>query len=356
MPRGTIDQRSGRYRARYPTADGRWVGKSFARKLDAQRWLSTQLASIAHGDWVDPAAGRITFQEFAVAWRMQQPHRPSTAQTTEHRLARVLPAIGQQQLAAITPADIRRLVTSLSGELAPSTVEGLYRLVATIFKAAVADRLISETPCRRIALPRPDGRQVVPMTVEEVRLLADTVPPRYRAAVLAAAGLGVRQGELFGLTVDRIDRRRRTVRVDRQLVSGTGQATGLGPVKTPASVRTIPAPAVVLDALTAHLQEFGEGPDRLVFTTRFRTPVTRKTAFEVWRAAADGLGLPHLRGWHDLRHFYASLLIAGGESVKVVQKRLGHKSAMETLDTYGHLWPDSEESTRLVVDNALGTD
>ncbi len=48
------------------------------------------------------------------------------------------------------------------------------------------------------------------------------------------------------------------------------------------------------------------------------------------------------------------MLIAGGESVKVVQKRLGHKSAMETLDTYGHLWPDSEESTRVTVDRLLG--
>jgi hypothetical protein len=42
---------------------------------------------------------------------------------------------------------------------------------------------------------------------------------------------------------------------------------------------------------------------------------------------------------HDLRHFYASLLIRHGASVKTVQARLGHKSATETLDTYGHLWP-----------------
>jgi integrase len=58
--------------------------------------------------------------------------------------------------------------------------------------------------------------------------------------------------------------------------------------------------------------------------------------------------------FHDLRHFYASLLIRHGESVKVVQKRLGHKSAVETLDTYSHLWPDSEDRTREAVDTALG--
>ena len=59
-------------------------------------------------------------------------------------------------------------------------------------------------------------------------------------------------------------------------------------------------------------------------------------------------------GFHSLRHFYASLLIRHGESVKVVQARLGHASAAETLDTYSHLWPDSEDRTRAAVDEVLG--
>jgi integrase len=58
--------------------------------------------------------------------------------------------------------------------------------------------------------------------------------------------------------------------------------------------------------------------------------------------------------FHDLRHFYASLLIRHGESVKVIQARLGHASASETLDTYSHLWPDSEDRTREAVDAVLG--
>ncbi len=57
--------------------------------------------------------------------------------------------------------------------------------------------------------------------------------------------------------------------------------------------------------------------------------------------------------FHDLHHYYVSLLIRHGESVKVVQRRLGHKTAQETLDTYGHLWPDSDDRTRLAVDLEL---
>lgn len=64
--------------------------------------------------------------------------------------------------------------------------------------------------------------------------------------------------------------------------------------------------------------------------------------------------LPGGPRYHGLRHYYTSLLIARGASVKVVQDRLGHASAMETLDTYGHLWPDSDDHTRTAIDEVLG--
>ncbi|HEY6749208.1 MAG TPA: tyrosine-type recombinase/integrase [Mycobacteriales bacterium] len=67
-----------------------------------------------------------------------------------------------------------------------------------------------------------------------------------------------------------------------------------------------------------------------------------------------GSGLPDSVTFHDLRHYCASLLIRHNESVKVVQARLGHASAVETLDTYSHRWPDSEDRTRLAVDEVLG--
>ncbi len=64
-------------------------------------------------------------------------------------------------------------------------------------------------------------------------------------------------------------------------------------------------------------------------------------------------GLPDGFRYHDLRHYFASLLIASGTDVKTVQARLRHASAKTTLDTYGHLWPDRDESTRAAVDAVL---
>ena len=64
-------------------------------------------------------------------------------------------------------------------------------------------------------------------------------------------------------------------------------------------------------------------------------------------------GLPTSFRFHEGRHYFASLLVASGADVKVVRARLRHASAMTTLDTYAHLWPDSDDSTRAAVDTVL---
>jgi integrase len=60
-------------------------------------------------------------------------------------------------------------------------------------------------------------------------------------------------------------------------------------------------------------------------------------------------GLPEGFTFHGLRHYLASWLIASGADIKTVQARMRHGSARTTLDTYGHLWPDADESTRSAV-------
>jgi integrase len=82
-----------------------------------------------------------------------------------------------------------------------------------------------------------------------------------------------------------------------------------------------------------------------------------QVAWKLERAMRKARGkvedLPAGFRFHDLRHYLASLLIASGADVKVVQTRLRHASAKTTLDTYCHLWPDSDESTRAAIDAVL---
>lgn len=90
-----------------------------------------------------------------------------------------------------------------------------------------------------------------------------------------------------------------------------------------------------------------------MFTAPAGGPLTRATLSDAWRRAGELVGIPKGDGYHQLRHFYASTLIQGGESVKTVQERLGHATASITLDTYSHLFPADEDKTRQVVGSAL---
>jgi integrase len=174
------------------------------------------------------------------------------------------------------------------------------------------------------------------------------------ALILLAAGTGLRQGECFGLTLPRLDMLRRTVRVEEQLLLRPGGPPVLAPPKTDASLRTVPLPQVVVDAVAVHLAQFPVGESGLLFTNEQGLGI-RRTRFSasVWHPSVNAAGLPVGTHFHELRHFYASLLIDAGESVKVVQSRLGHATAKETLDTYGHLWPDTENRTREAVDGVF---
>ena len=256
-------------------------------------------------------------------------------------------------MASIRLSEVQAWVRGRTEVLAPSTVEVVFRIFAAILNAAIDDRIIARSPATGVRLPRQAKHQVEPPTVDQVIALIDAMPDRYRALVVLAAGTGLRQGECFGLTVDRVDFLRRTIRVDRQLVLTEGPPQ-FGPPKTQASVRTVPLPNVVASALAAHLERWPAGGDGLIFTDSCGGPLRRNLFGEVWRRTVEGIGLPGVR-FHDLRHFYASLLIRHGESVKVVQARLGHASASETLDTYSHLWSDNEERTRAAVDSYLAT-
>jgi integrase len=349
---------AGTWRARWRDHQGKTQGKSgFRTKTEAVHHAMAQETAVSAGTYIDPSAGKQTFEAYAERWREVQVHRRGTALQVEGNLRRnVYPYIGHQHLRSIRRTDIQHLMKQLSTKLALSTCEVVYRYVVAVFRAAVADKLIPENPCAGMKAPRPEKAKVVPLSVEQVHALADALPDRYRAMVILAAGTGLRQGEAFGLTVDRVDFLRRTLRVDQQLVLHAGSEPVLAPPKTPGSYRTIPLANAVLEALSGHMANHFHNvmkmvPDGLIFTGDKGRPIRRNRFGEVWRRAEQETGVDAT--FHDLRHFYASVLIRSGASVKVVQERLGHASAMETLDTYAHLFPDEEDRSRQAVEDVL---
>jgi integrase len=341
----------GRWRARWRTPDGRDQSKVFDRKVDAERHLVDVQHRILTGSYVDDRLGRVTVKAYAEEWRARQVHRLSTRDLVELALRnRVYPTFGDRELGSIHPSEVQTWVTKLSQRLAPSTVEQTFRLLAGIYLDAVRDRYVVRTPCDGVKLPRRDKVEVVPPTVEQVQEIVTRLPERYRACGWVAAGAGLRMGEVLGLKVERVEFLRRQLRVIEQLVTPNKGAPRLGSPKTPSSVRTVPLGEVLLGQLSEHVGRFDPEPEHgLMFSTSEGNPVRKSTFDAAWARAVRDADMGKVR-FHDLRHFYASALISAGCSIKAVQSALGHANASETLDTYSHLWPSDEDTTRCAID------
>lgn len=343
-----------RWQARWIDDAGNEPTKVFRTKEAAEAHVIAMENDVRAGNYIDPKHGRQTFEAYAEQWRKNQiHHRESTADLVSSALrTHVYPVFGSRAIGSVRRKDVQDMVNLAQERLAPSTIEITYGFVASVFKSAVLDRVVNETPCLKINLPEVIQKKVVPLVIPQVSKIHLQVPDRMKAAVIIAAASGLRQGELFGLTVDRLEGSCDNVVlvVDRQ----RGKKAGTwAPLKTEASDRRVAIGLLASRVLWAHLARYREGKYGHVFSTVRRAEVSRQTAGDVWRAAIDGMGLPERSGWHDLRHHHASLLIAKGLSVAAVADRLGHKNQAETFATYSHLWPPDEFRAVAAVDEAL---
>jgi integrase len=343
-----------RWLALWIGVDGLEHSKAFAKQSDAQKYATAMEADALRGiRYADPRRGAITIREYGEdAFLPSMLHlRPNSVDTyRSHLRNHVYPLLGSRKIGTITRTDAREFVKVVSAKVAPTTMQTVYAVLRAMMQHAFdADpQVIPANPCTRIKLPAKDKRVLEPMPAASVIGLADAITPRYRLAVVLAAGLGLREGEALGLTVSRVDFLHRRVHVREQAQGGK-----LAELKTRASTRTVPADDWVLNEISSHMQRYGTGQDRLIITDRRGRMQPRNTFNYHWRQAVKAAGFPAGTRFHDLRHWYASTLIAANLNPKVIQARLGHATIKETMDTYGHLFPEAEDLGRGVIDSIV---
>lgn len=360
-----------RYDVNYREPDGRKRRKTFLKKSDAEGFATSVETDKRRGAYLDPDAGRITFKKYAEEWLANQTFEATTREATELRLRiHAYPVLGSRMLSQIKPSTVQAWLSGLS--VKSSTYRRvIFANVSTVLSAAVDDERIAKNPCKAgsVTVPKKDTAKIVPWNAERVQLVRAALPEHYRIALDLGVGLGLRQGEVFGLSPDDVNWLRGTVEITRQVKILGGNRQVLGPPKG-GKVRTIPLPATVRDLLATYLaehparsvtlpwRELGGDPVTvpLVLTTRETTAVNRNYFNTyVWKKALTAAGIETARtnGMHALRHHYASVLLDAGESIKAVSEYLGHSDAGFTLRTYTHLMPSSDERTRRAVDDAF---
>ena len=329
-PFGTLDRLpSGRYRARYWQL-GRQVsaGCAFATKAEARAWLAGVETDMTRGLHVDPSAGSIRFGDYAATWMSQRALRPHTRETYESQLRHILARFENEELARITPTEVRawrgRLVNS---DLHPNTAAKVYRLFRNIMGTAVDDGLLRVNPVniKGAAVEHSIERPLV--SWRDVGRLAEAIHPRFSALVWTAAGTGLRFGELTGLTLKHVDLKAGRVRVEQGLTRVAGRGPALFPVKSDAGYRTVGLPRTARDVLRAHLAAFTDHHgDALVFTTVTGKPLLNRYFAPYWRRAKTAAGVDQTVHFHDLRHLAGTTAASAGASLKEVMARIGHAS------------------------------
>jgi len=216
--------------------------------------------------------------------------------------------------------------------------------------------------------PAPDRRTVVPWPAQRVAAVAAALPDRYRATMAVAAGLGLRQGECFGLAVEDVDFLRGVAHVRRQVRIVRNRLV-FAPPKT-GKTRDVPLPESVALRLAARLEPWRPWRSPCRGASRPGGPRPRgwcspPASGRYWpaRTATATSGNPR---WTRLAcrqpettactppaTTNASALLEDGVNIRAVAEYLGHNDPGFTLRVYAHLMPSSDDRARQAVDRAL---
>jgi integrase len=344
-----------RWYARYRDPSGNQRTKTFNRKLDAERYVTSIESAKLAGAYVDPVRAKMTVGELAQQWTAGKVNlKPTTRARYDSALnVHVLPRWNSTPLARVEHGDIQKWVAEMTArKQSGAAVRKSFGVFSSILDLAVRTKRIPSNPAAGVHMPPMNQKRRRYLTAKEVGQLAiasaalpaerprrgtDAAFAQYRLAVLVLAYCGLRWSELAGLKVARVDLMRRRIEVAEAVTEIDGGTIVWGTPKSHER-RSVPLPRFLADELLPHLA--GRPGDDLVFTAPAGGVMRNRTARRAWfNRAAAAIGAPGLTP-HELRHTAASLAVSAGANVKAVQRMLGHASAAMTLDRYADLFDD----------------
>lgn len=344
-----------RWRARYRASDGREHSRSFLRKADACLFAAEQEAAVLTGVWIDPSAGKTPLRVWAERVMASRLHlRPATrVRDVTYLDNHVLDAFGDRPIGHISREEVQAWIKFLAETkgLAPRTIRECYRVLASLMREAVDSKLIAESPCRRIALPRIPNTEKRFLSAMEVSRLAGCIDPRFGAFVYVGSYLGLRWGELAGLKRVNVNLGARRARVVGSLERAGHGFRYVEETKTSATRRTLSLPDFLVRILSDHLAFVPDS--EFVFpapTGGCLNYHSWKSRF--WNPAVQKAGLSPFTP-HGMRHTCVALLIDQGAHPLEIQRYIGHADIRTTMNTYGHLFPNHDDALARALDGAF---
>lgn len=339
---------------------GKQIQKSVYGKSQAevQKKMNALLAEIDKGIYTEPS--KLTVGQWLDIWLQEYTGgiKPQTKGQYE-QVCRVhlKPSMGKIKLSALKPHPIQALYNKLVREegKSPKTVKNINGVLHKAMQQAVMLQYIPVNPCLAVQLPKVEKPDIKPLDEAQINaFLAAIKGSEYEDIFKVDLFTGMRQGEIMGLTWDRIDFAAGTILIDRQMIRERvkGGLYKFASTKTDKVRKLKPAPFVMeilqkrrkkqlQDRLLAgNMWDEGNFAGAgLVFTNAFGAHYGKATLTHHITQIGAKIGAPGLR-FHDLRHSYAVASIRAGDDIKTISSNLGHATVAMTMDIYAHYTED----------------
>lgn len=332
----------------------RKVKGGFKTKVEAEKFMVDILSKVQTG--TAPGDCKMTFKEAAEIFmrlHVSKKCKPNTEHGYKGYLKNhLIPYFGKLKLCEITPLAVNEFIAQeLETGRKNSTVNKYKKLMSQIFSFMIDNDVVVKNPLARIkSLKEERSEEIRSLSTQEVRILLSKtkiVYPDFYPLLFTAISTGMRQGELMGLTWDSINWVTRKIAVDKNFTHGR-----VGTPKT-GKTRKVDMSLELVKVLKEWRLACPKGEHNLVFPNGdggyqdANNMIKRR-----FKPALNRAGIESLR-FHDLRHTYASLLLANGAPMKYVQHQLGHSSIKMTMDLYTHLLPEVNEQCVNLLDNIV---
>ena len=370
--RGTIRQRSkGSWTIQVYAGKDPVTGKKMrvartvrGTKKQAELALAKLIQSVETG--VDFDATKLSVADYIARWlaSTEKRVRPRTIERySELMRLHVVPVIGAIPLLKLKPLHVEKIYErAFARGLSAQSVLHIHRVLFTALRQAVSWQLIPRNVAEAVVPPRPEPREVKPMTPGDVIQVLETVSgTTLETPTVLALGTGMRLGEVLGLRWQDVDLGAKSARVIQTLQETDAHGLVFVPPKTHRSRRGVSLPTFVVQALRKHKKEQSER--RLMVGSAWQdydlivergdgqplrtSTMSNRFADAMKRADID-------LTFHGLRHGHASLMLAAGVNLKVVSERLGHSKIGITADLYTHVAEEVHETAALSLDAFLG--
>lgn len=369
VPTG-LDPRTGKYKAKSRRFNGSYT--------EAKRALR-EFQDEVEGDHVQGKTG-YTFQQYCERYLAAREAKREVAPTTQVRQRWQFKAacrhIGHVRLEQVTPTMLNDMyIAMMQGDTmsgkpsSGSYVNQIHDNITLVFEAAKAEGLLTENPCDKVNPPKMDTRAKKAVPPDKARAFIESLDPSnpHELAWLIAATMGLRRGEVCGLSWGDVDFDRKVVSI-RHSYDELGNLKG---TKTKAGTRLLPLPDITASGLLTakhlqaeyferinesrrkkgktgpewHLEQTDETP---VITTKYSERIKPSSLSRWWSTERDAYGLQDF-SLHELRHTYLTLLAEEGVHPKVMQELAGHYSSQITMDVYTHVNMDAKREAVAAV-------